>query len=374
MEPPFEKFIYRTEECDSWHYRKNLLTHTSFDNQELQFYDYGEVTCSSKGEQPLLIGENNDCYTLHFIVSGKAQYFFRYTEFSGKKNSLIVIPPQEICQVRCIGPEKLSVCKLILMDTPATRLLLARLERERQILIRNAESLLALFRKTGDFLEAPTGNIFQNLSVLIYQIIAEASAQGLDFESRLTVQNIRQELECWPEHNYNLSDLAEKCGLSPRNFEREFKNLTGCSFQRYLIHCRIGNACRLLKSTTYTLSEIAGINNFHSVTYFCRTFKLLTGVPPGKFRGGIGKQIPSQVSSVAAISRNREEAPLSANRKNILWHILHNNRITIKELAAKTSLHHSAIQKNMEYLKKKGFIIRNGSSRNGYWQIIKKFQ
>ena len=128
----------------------------------------------------------------------------------------------------------------------------------------------------------------------------------------------------------------------------------------------------MLKNTEYTLSEIASINKFYSTAYFCRMFKLVTGTTPGSFRGQTSTTSLSAVSSLIAINEDRENL-LSANRKNILWHILQNNSITIDELAGKTSLHRSAVQKNIEYLKKKGFLLRTGSRKNGHWQISRTF-
>ncbi|MBR2905404.1 MAG: helix-turn-helix domain-containing protein [Lentisphaeria bacterium] len=371
MEKTFDRFTYRTNECDSYHYRKNLLLNPSFDNQEIHFYDFGEVRCKEKGEQPLPVGENNETWVLHFIVSGTARYRFSDQTLTVKKGHFIVIPPHQSCHVRTIPPEKLHLYKLILLDTSSLRMLLARLEKEKCVFIRENGVLYSIFQEMTQLLEKPSTHVFRDLAVLVYRIIAEVSRQGLDYESRLTVQSICQELECWPEHTYSLPDIAAKCGLSLRSFERQFKEVTNCSFQRYLIHCRIGNACRMLKNTSYTLSEIATINNFHSTAYFCRMFKLLTGTTPGSFRGAQRYGKHSGVSSVAALNEGSDKH-LSANRKNILWHILQNNSITIDELSRKTSLHRSAVQKNLEYLKKKGYIIRHGPRKNGYWQISRE--
>lgn len=372
MESPFDRFVYRTNRCDSYHYRKKLQQNVSFDNQEIHFYDYGEVKCREKGELPLQMTESNDCWALHFIVAGSARYHFKDLTCTVKPGNLLVIPPKKSCFIKTIPPSELHVCKLILMDTPATRMLLAKLEKEKCVFIRKKEKLLALLDEMKNLLETPAECVFRDLAILIYRIIAESSCQGLDFESRLTVQGICQELECWPEHDYNLPDIAAKCGLSQRNFERQFKKTRGCSFMRYLIYCRIGNACRMLKNTEYTLSEIASINKFYSTAYFCRMFKLVTGTTPGSFRGQTSTTSLSAVSSLIAINEDRENL-LSANRKNILWHILQNNSITIDELAGKTSLHRSAVQKNIEYLKKKGFLLRTGSRKNGHWQISRTF-
>ena len=117
-----------------------------------------------------------------------------------------------------------------------------------------------------------------------FGLIAEISRQCLDFESKLTIPQIRLEFSCRPWNNWSLSSLAEKCGLSERSFERQFRKLCGCSWLQYLTGAKIGFACILLQTTLYSVDEIIQLCNFRSKPYFFTAFKKQTGTTPLAFR------------------------------------------------------------------------------------------
>ena len=64
-----------------------------------------------------------------------------------------------------------------------------------------------------------------------------------------------------------------------------------------------------------------------------------------------------------------EETTLKTSTK-ILSVIENNPYVTREELAEKLSLSIKGIEWQIKTLKDKGFIIRVGSDKNGYWQII----
>lgn len=61
---------------------------------------------------------------------------------------------------------------------------------------------------------------------------------------------------------------------------------------------------------------------------------------------------------------------LNANRKNIISEIRNNPNITKKELAKLIGISSTAIDNNISYLRRNGFVIRIGSNKNGYWKIL----
>ncbi|MCL2042448.1 MAG: Fic family protein [Bacteroidales bacterium] len=61
---------------------------------------------------------------------------------------------------------------------------------------------------------------------------------------------------------------------------------------------------------------------------------------------------------------------LSVNQIEVLKLILSNNYITIKEMAEKIKISETAIQNNLAKLKTAGIIVRIGSDKSGYWNVI----
>lgn len=90
--------------------------------------------------------------------------------------------------------------------------------------------------------------------------------------------------------NYNgvigLNECAAKLHLSPSHISRMFKKYTGESFITYLNELRIKKAMELLRETDLTIKEIAHRVGFNNLNYFHKSFKAITGVTPGIYKGG----------------------------------------------------------------------------------------
>lgn len=82
----------------------------------------------------------------------------------------------------------------------------------------------------------------------------------------------------------SLEILAGKTGMSQRNMIRLFEIATGTTPVKYLLHLRIYQASIMLKTTTLSISEIAGKCGFNDSNYFTRQFHRLAGDSPSSFR------------------------------------------------------------------------------------------
>lgn len=79
-----------------------------------------------------------------------------------------------------------------------------------------------------------------------------------------------------------LKTLAQKFFVSPEHMAREFKKQTGQSIHRYILDCRLGLSCSLLRQGN-PISKVWRICGFGSYSYFFQAFKKQFGVPPGKY-------------------------------------------------------------------------------------------
>ncbi len=81
-----------------------------------------------------------------------------------------------------------------------------------------------------------------------------------------------------------LETLSAVSGLSPKYFERIFKEMTGKSPIRYLNAYRVYKACNRLRMTSDSVTEIAYDCGFGDLSYFIKQFKTIHGLSPSAFR------------------------------------------------------------------------------------------
>lgn len=61
---------------------------------------------------------------------------------------------------------------------------------------------------------------------------------------------------------------------------------------------------------------------------------------------------------------------LTYTRQRILELMEIDARISITQIAEKLGYSSTAIEKNIDYLKQNGYLIRHGSTKTGYWQVL----
>ncbi|WZL73019.1 helix-turn-helix domain-containing protein [Clostridiaceae bacterium 35-E11] len=81
-----------------------------------------------------------------------------------------------------------------------------------------------------------------------------------------------------------LEEVAEVCNLSQYHFSRLFKNFYGKTFVQYLTELRMDKACKLLKETDLTITEITEKVGYKEIGYFSRIFKKNIGISPKQYR------------------------------------------------------------------------------------------
>ena len=98
---------------------------------------------------------------------------------------------------------------------------------------------------------------------------------------------IRRALGYMAEHYaepITLEAVANEVGLSTSYFSALFHQVVSVSFREHLCSIRVEESKQLLLSTDYSLTDIALAVGFADQSYFCKVFKRIVGMPPGKFR------------------------------------------------------------------------------------------
>lgn len=87
----------------------------------------------------------------------------------------------------------------------------------------------------------------------------------------------------------SIDELAEISGLSPKYFQRAFKEATGATPAKYMLNRKMELSIEYVTGNRYTITEIADIFGFQNVSYFIRKFKEYYGKTPAQYRNGYKK-------------------------------------------------------------------------------------
>ena len=84
-------------------------------------------------------------------------------------------------------------------------------------------------------------------------------------------------------HDISIDDVAKSVGVSRSHLYRVFMSNVGKSPIDYLTEYRINEACKMLRSGSLSIAEVAVSVGFFDQFYFSRVFKRAKGVPPSKY-------------------------------------------------------------------------------------------
>jgi AraC-like DNA-binding protein len=92
---------------------------------------------------------------------------------------------------------------------------------------------------------------------------------------------------------FSLKEFSNELGINPsylsRKFSEHFDNL---NFGEYIRKVRIEKAIELIRSTNYSLTEIAYLTGFSDQSHFTRIFRQHTGKNPSPYRKTLQKSKP----------------------------------------------------------------------------------
>lgn len=87
-----------------------------------------------------------------------------------------------------------------------------------------------------------------------------------------------------PERDWNVAELADRCGVSREHLSRAFTQRYGVAPRRYLSELRIQKACARLRGTDLPIKNIMLDLGFTSHATFTRAFRRYTHTTPSEYR------------------------------------------------------------------------------------------
>lgn len=113
------------------------------------------------------------------------------------------------------------------------------------------------------------------------QFIEQPIAKSIsDLRLSTALDSIRENLK----QPYSLDDIAQQLCMSARSFTRQFKRLTGLSFNQWLLRERVGLVKNFLETTNHSIESIALQCGFNSSDSLRKQFNHYIGISPSNYR------------------------------------------------------------------------------------------
>jgi AraC family transcriptional regulator len=119
---------------------------------------------------------------------------------------------------------------------------------------------------------------------LAAEIIAAAARARVRSGRRRWLEDARRMIEREFAAPLSLSTIASAVGIHPVHLAREFRASNGCTVGDYLREVRVAFARKHLALTSAPIAEVALAAGFCDQSQLTRTFKLVTGQTPARYR------------------------------------------------------------------------------------------
>jgi AraC family transcriptional regulator, transcriptional activator of pobA len=134
-------------------------------------------------------------------------------------------------------------------------------------------------------------HVLRSLTGVLLGLVAQRIFEGDEAVVAAPDRPLQRRFEALVEEEFlahwNVSDYAQKLGLSPTHLSRVIRTTTGLPASRVIEARMLREARRLLAYTNLTVSQVAYRLGYNDPAYFSRFFTKATGLSPRAFRAQI---------------------------------------------------------------------------------------
>ena len=249
------------------------------------FYEFSHLgtpdyTKIEKGENFSFPPHLHNCYEIIIILSGEMDITVDNQTFTVTKDEALLIFPNQIHSLTSNNSEHIlcifspNLVKAYDVKTSGSIPVNNKFCPDKYLI-----SLLESFDATSSLAEK------KGLLYLLcgqFEKIATYQAKTSDHEKLL--HQIFAFVEDEFGSDCSLKKLSEKLGYNYAYLSRFFKKIVGISYNTYVNHYRLSNACYLMENSDASILQCALESGYDSVRSFNRNFKEQFGMTPAQFR------------------------------------------------------------------------------------------
>ncbi len=234
-------------------------------------------------------------YEIYLLAKGKKTYLIDDSLYEISEGDVILIPPMKLHKT--LGKEEYSRYLITFSDNylntyfteEAKKLLLEcfnkrciHLEENKLQTVKYFAEKLVQASKTNDTFSFV---YLSNIMAILNECTQTAdNIQPLTSSANQTILSIVEYIDTHYKTISSIKEIADAHFITKYHLCRMFKNATDVSLVKYINSVKVHKACVLLDNTSKNISEIAYETGFNSSMYFCKTFKLLTGLTPTEYK------------------------------------------------------------------------------------------
>ena len=231
---------------------------------------------------------------LFYVVDGKGEFNIQGQRFPVKANDFVIINPQvehtelsspdEPLEYIVLGIRGLSFSNLTPVSEGGHPFSFFNLRDEQKDILRFLNAMVQEATSQQMSYELVCHNLLEILLIKILRHQHFDLEVGKQSKATKDISFIKHYLETYYHESIQLEDLASMTHLSRFYISHSFKKEIGMSPMEYLIDIRIKESKILLRTTNYSISQVADIVGFTTPTYFSKQFRKSTGISPTDYR------------------------------------------------------------------------------------------
>ena len=231
---------------------------------------------------------------LFYVVDGKGEFNIQGQRFPVKPNDFVIINPQvehtelsspdEPLEYIVLGIRGLSFSNLTPVSEGGHPFSFFNLRDEQKDILRYLNAMVQEATSQQMSYELMCHNLLEILLIKILRHQHFDLEVGKQSKATKDISFIKHYLETYYHESIQLEDLASMTHLSRFYISHSFKKEIGMSPMEYLIDIRIKESKILLRTTNYSISQVADIVGFTTPTYFSKQFRKSTGISPTDYR------------------------------------------------------------------------------------------
>ena len=231
---------------------------------------------------------------LFYVVDGKGEFNIQGQRFPVKANDFVIINPQvehtelsspdEPLEYIVLGINGLSFSNLTPVSEGGHPFSFFNLRDEQKDILRYLNAMVQEATSQSMSYELVCHNLLEILLIKILRHQHFDLEVGKQSKATKDISFIKHYLETYYHESIQLEDLASMTHLSRFYISHSFKKEIGMSPMEYLIAIRIRESKILLRTTNYSISQVADIVGFTTPTYFSKQFRKSTGISPTDYR------------------------------------------------------------------------------------------